>query len=78
MKKPFLFPQWKLKFYWVIPEGVLNRWINKKPLDVDPIFKEVKKKKVKITDILDEAWMIWVDQYVAVISPNLESIKKGT
>jgi hypothetical protein len=90
LENPILLQQWKLKFYWVVPEGVSNRWIDRKPLDLDSIFEEIseeengisanneekKKENVKKTDILDDAWMKCVDQYVAVMSPNLQPIKK--
>jgi hypothetical protein len=74
--------KWKLKFYWVVPDGVSQIWMKKKPLDVDSIPKEPKsgstrKRKRERTELLDEAWKKFVDQYVAVMSPNLESAGKN-
>jgi hypothetical protein len=80
-KNPNMLQKWKLKFYWVIPEGVSEIWIKKKPVNVDSIPEEAngsnaKKRKRKKTDLLDEAWMKCVDQYVAVMSPNLEHAER--
>jgi hypothetical protein len=75
-KNPNLLQECKLKFYWVIPEGVSGNWKKKKPLKSTVPEKECKvQKKEKIPDLLNEAWKIFVDQYVAIMSPDLEVVE---
>lgn len=88
---PNLFEKWKIKFYWAVPDGVSDIWKKKMSLNVDPIKKvvignvedekEVRKntgqgKKQRVTDLVDEAWEKFVDQYVAVMSSNLALVEE--
>jgi hypothetical protein len=83
---PNLLEKWKIKFYWVVPNGVSDTWKKKMPLNVDADKKVAKNnkgdekevgnnksqgKRQRVTDLVDEAWERFVDQYVAVMSSNL-------
>lgn len=62
--KPNLLQEWKIKFYWVVPEGVSKRWINKHACKV--------AQSSKNSDLLNDALEKFVDQYVAIISSKLQ------
>jgi hypothetical protein len=66
-KNPNLLQKLRVNFYWVVPKGITNRWKKKAAVIV--------AGKSKKSALLNDALKKFVDQYVAILSPNLKTFE---